>query len=63
MQAEAKRFFDESKADFRDSNKADIVLLETVHDVSRLSDPEVAKYLKNKFLIKITRQAYTLLKF
>jgi len=31
--------------------------------VSRLADPEVAKFLKNKFFVKMSRQAYTIFKF
>jgi hypothetical protein len=38
-------------------------LLETVYDVSRLEDPEISKYLRRKFFVKISRQAYTLLKY
>jgi hypothetical protein len=38
-------------------------LLETVYDVSRLEDPEIYKYLRRNFFVKISRQAYTLLKY
>jgi len=44
-------------------HRDDIIILETVHDVSRLQDAEVAKYIKNKFYIKMSRQAFNLLKF
>lgn len=55
LQKDALIFFESSKEDFRAQHRDDIVLLETVHDVCRVSDPEVAKYLKNKFYIKISR--------
>ena len=32
-------------------------------DQHRLEDPEVAKYLKNKFFVKMSRHSYTLLKY
>lgn len=41
----------------------DIAILETVYDLSRLEDPEVSKYLKNKFYIKMSRHSFTLLKY
>lgn len=31
--------------------------------MQRLEDPEVAKFLKNKFFVKISRHSYTLLKY
>ena len=37
--------------------------METVNDQHRLEDPEVAKYLKNKFFVKMSRHSYTLLKY
>ena len=30
---------------------------------SYLEDPEISKYLRRKFFVKISRQAYTLLKY
>ena len=36
--------------------------METVHDVSRLADPEISKFLKNKFFVKMSRQAFNTLK-
>jgi len=63
LQKDAISFFNASKEDFRLQHREDITLLETVQDLSRVSDPEVAKYLKNKFFIKMSRQAFTLLKF
>lgn len=63
LQQDALKFFESHKENFRSQHREDILVLETVHDVSRVSDPEVAKYLKNKFFIKMSRQAFTLLKF
>lgn len=63
LQKEAIYFFESRKEDFRAQHREDVTLLETVHDVSRVGDPEIAKYLKNKFFIKMSRQAFTLLKF
>lgn len=60
---EALQFFGDVKGDFEDRHKSEITVLETVHDVSRLSDPEIAKFLKNKFFVKMSRQAYTIFKF
>ena len=37
--------------------------METVHDLQRLEDPEVSKYLMNKFFVKMSRHSYTLLKY
>ena len=45
------------------NHKNEIASLETVHDLSRLEDPEIVKYLKNKFLVKMSRHSYTLLKY
>ncbi len=52
---EALAFFNSVKNDFENLHRAEITLLETVHDVSRLSDPEIAKFLKNKFFVKMSR--------
>jgi len=60
---EARAFLDENKAEFHLHHKNEIAILETVTDTHRLEDPEVAKYLKNKFFVKISRPSYTLLKF
>ena len=59
----AGEFFARFAEGFRAKHRADINVLETVHDVSRLQDPEVAKYLLNKFYIKISRMGFNLLKF
>lgn len=63
MQKEALAFFELHKEDFRREHPEDILTLETVHDISRIQDPNISKYLKNKFLVRISRQAFTLLKF
>jgi len=63
FQKEAIAFFESVKNDFENQHRTEITLLETVHDVSRLADPEVAKFLKNKFFVKMSRQAYTIFKF
>jgi transcription initiation factor TFIID subunit 5 len=60
---EAKQFFQKHKGQFLPSHKADISILETVQDLQRLEDPEVSKYIKNKFFVKISRHSYTLLKY
>lgn len=60
---EASEFFHKHKGQFLPSHKADISVLETVYDMQRLEDPEVAKFLKNKFFVKISRHSYTLLKY
>lgn len=33
-----------------------------MHDVSRIADPEISKFLKNKFYVKMSRQAFNTLK-
>jgi len=60
---EAVAFFTKHKLEFLPQNKVDVSLLETVHDLQRLEDPEVSKYLKNKFFVKISRHSYNLLKY
>ena len=60
--AEARTFLDEHKNDFHPYHKKEIAMLETVTDQHRLEDPEVSKYLKNKFFVKMSRHSYTLLK-
>ena len=60
---EAKAFLSENKGDFYPHHKQELALLETVTDQHRLEDPEVAKYLKNKFFVKMSRHSYTLLKY
>ena len=37
--------------------------METVHDLQRLEDPEVSKYLMGKHRVKMSRHSYTLLKY
>ena len=63
FQQDAINFFKEKKNEFGPEFQSDICLLETVYDVSRLEDPEISKYLRRKFLVKMSRQAYTLLKY
>lgn len=60
---EARQFLDQHKHEFMQNHKNEIASLETVHDLSRLEDPEIVKYLKNKFLVKMSRHSYTLLKY
>ena len=60
---EAASFFQKHKGQFLPSHRADISVLETVYDMQRLEDPEVSKYIKNKFFVKISRHSYTLLKY
>ena len=61
--AEALDFMSANKAEFLPHHRNDIATLETVHDLQRLEDPEVAKYLMNKFFVKMSRHSYTLLKY
>ena len=61
--AEAKTFLSENKGEFHGTHRQEIAILETVNDTHRLEDPEVSKYLKNKFFVKMSRPSYTLLKF
>ena len=60
---EAQNFLNENKGEFHPHHKQEIALLETVTDQHRLEDPEVSKYLKNKFFVKMSRHSYTLLKY
>ena len=60
---EALEFLNANKADFLPHHRNDIAILETVHDLQRLEDPEVSKYLMNKFFVKMSRHSYTLLKY
>ena len=63
MQVSAIQFFERYKAEFTTRHRKEIVVLETVSDVTRFEDPEVAKFLKSKFYVKMSRYAYTLLKY
>lgn len=63
MQTEALTFFNQHKNEFAVTHRSELVVLETVNEVTRLSDPEVAKFLKSKFFVKLSRHAYTLLKY
>ena len=60
---EALEFLNTNKGEFLPEHKNDIAALETVHDLQRLEDPEVSKYQKNKFFVKMSRHSYTLLKY
>jgi hypothetical protein len=40
-----------------------VLILETVHDISRVADPEVSKFMREKFWVRMSRQAFNLLKF
>ena len=60
---EAIQFLNRHKGEFLPQHKLDVATLETITDASRLQDPEVSKYLKNKFYIKMSRHSYTLLKY
>ena len=59
--SEARNFLNDNKGEFHPHHKQEIALLETVTDQHRLEDPEVSKYLKNKFFVKMNRISYTLL--
>jgi hypothetical protein len=59
---EALLFFKKYSGDFEQANQEDINKLETVHDYNSLQDPDIAKYLKHKFFVKMSRQSYQLLK-
>ena len=59
---EALEFFEKYKKDFMPEQRNDIQSLEKVIDFTSLEDSEVAKYLKNKFFVKMSRQSYQLLK-
>ena len=48
---EAFQFLKIHKSEFLPHHKSDISILETVHDMQRLEDPEVSKYIKNKFFV------------
>ena len=61
--AEALEFLNTNKGEFLPHHKNDIAVLETVHDLQRLEDPEVSKYLTTKFFVKMSRHSYTLLKY
>ena len=51
---EAQKFFENKKDNFLPIQKEVISRLENIDSASRLSDPEVAKYFKNKFVVKIS---------
>jgi len=61
--AAAKVFLETNEGEFHPHHKTELTLLQTVTDQQRLEDPEVAKYLKNKFFVKMSRHSYTLLKY
>jgi len=60
--AEARQFFHEEKGQFVSLNRERVNELEQVDQVSSLSSPDVAKYLNNKFQVKMSRYAQELLK-
>ena len=60
---EALEFLNTNKGEFLPHHKNDIAVLETVQDLQRLEDPEISKYMKNKFYVKMSRHSYTLLKY
>ena len=51
---EAQKFFENKKDNFLPIQKEVISRLENIDSASKLSDPEVAKYIKNKFVVKIS---------
>lgn len=59
--AGAKKFFAEEKGIFQAAHKEDLSILEQVDDVNKLALPEIAKYLSNKFVVKISIYAFQLL--
>lgn len=59
--AEAKEFFNEERYSFSAGHKEDLTALEQVDDPNKLAIPDVAKYLSNKFLVKMSIYAFQLL--
>jgi transcription initiation factor TFIID subunit 5 len=58
---EARIFFSEEKYQFQYSNKEDLNYLEQVDDVNKLAIPDIAKFISNKFQVKVSLYAFQLL--
>ena len=60
---QAFEFFASGKEEFRQEHRDEVLVLESVHDISRVADPEVGRFLREKFWVRMSRQAFNLLKF